>query len=241
VIIDNSNMQLLKATALVALLGATQSTAQKIKFMPLGDSITEITCWRAYVWDQFAAANLSSQVDFVGSMTNNPQNCKATAANFDLGHEGHSGWLGIDIANNNLQGWLASTKPDIVQFMLGTNDIAQGRTTDAVIQAYTKMVGLMRASNPNMKIIVDKVIPLSFNQNGINTLNARIPAWATGLNTTQSPIWIADCSLEGGFTTAMLRDGVHPNDQGDRLMASKIGPLLVRAVQGIIANRTGVE
>lgn len=122
--------------------------------MPLGDSITEITCWRAYVWDQLATASLSDQVDFVGSMNNNPQNCQSKAAGFDTGHEGHSGWLSIDIANNYLQQWLQSTKPDIVQFMLGTNDAAQGRTTDAIIESYTKMVGLMRDSNPNMKIIV---------------------------------------------------------------------------------------
>ena len=122
--------------------------------MPLGDSITEITCWRSYVWDQLSAAGLAGQVDFVGSMTNNPQNCRATTPNFDTGHEGHSGWLSIDIANNYLQGWLQNSRPDVVQFMLGTNDAFQGRTTDAIIASYTKMVGLMRASNPNMKIIV---------------------------------------------------------------------------------------
>lgn len=122
--------------------------------MPLGDSITEITCWRAYVWDQLAEAGLADQVDFVGSMNDNPQGCTTQAANFDVDHEGHSGWLSIDIADNYLEGWLASTTPDVVQFMLGTNDAFQGRTTDAIIDSYTKMVGLMRASNPNMKIIV---------------------------------------------------------------------------------------
>lgn len=122
--------------------------------MPLGDSITEITCWRAYVWDQLSTAGLANEVDFVGSMTNNPQNCQSSSPNFDTGHEGHSGWLGIDIANNYLQQWLQATQPDVVQFMLGTNDAFQGRTTDAIIESYTKMVSLMRASNPNMKIIV---------------------------------------------------------------------------------------
>ena len=48
--------------------------------VPLGDSITEITCWRATVWDNLAAAGLTSKVQFVGSMTNNPQNCAAKAS-----------------------------------------------------------------------------------------------------------------------------------------------------------------
>lgn len=52
--------------------------------VPLGDSITEITCWRAYVWDDLAAANLSSQVQYVGSQNSNPQNCKPKTTNVSL-------------------------------------------------------------------------------------------------------------------------------------------------------------
>lgn len=78
------------------------------------------------------------------------------------------------------------------------------------------------------------MIPLSFNNAPITALNARIPAWAAGLNTTQSPIWVADCSAEAGFTTGMLRDGVHPNDQGDRFLAQKIGPLLIHAIEQVL-------
>jgi lysophospholipase L1-like esterase len=87
-------------------------------------------------------------------MTNNPQGCTAKTPGFDTGHEGHSGWLSIDIANNYLQGWLQTAKPDVVQFMLGTNDVVQGRTVDAIVQSYTKIVTLLRQSNPKMRIIV---------------------------------------------------------------------------------------
>jgi lysophospholipase L1-like esterase len=124
--------------------------------VPLGDSITEITCWRALVWDQLSAAGVADQVDFVGSMTNNPQNCRATSANFDLGHEGHSGWQAVNIANQYIDTWMRNSKPDIVNFMLGTNDVNGGRTTQNIIDAYTKMVTSMRAVNPNMKIIVSR-------------------------------------------------------------------------------------
>ncbi|KAK1540967.1 cellulose-binding protein [Colletotrichum paranaense] len=185
----------------------------KIKIMPLGDSITEITCWRALVWNQFVKENLADKVQFVGSMTNNPQNCRAQSGSFDLHHEGHSGWLSINIANQYLQGWLASTKPDIVQFMLGTNDVAQGRTTNDIVASYTRMVGLMRASNSRMKIL------------------------AIEQNSTNSPITVADCSSSAGFTTSMLRDGVHPNDQGDQIIAQQVGPLLIKYVRDLIAER----
>lgn len=122
--------------------------------VPLGDSITEITCWRALVWDQLAEAGLASQVQYVGSQNSNPQNCKPATANWDQHHEGHSGWLAIDIANSYLTNWLKSTPADIVMFMLGTNDVFRGKSTDDIIASYTKMVNIMRASNPKTKIIV---------------------------------------------------------------------------------------
>lgn len=58
------------------------------------------------------------------------------------------------VANNNLVGRLASVKPDVVLFMPGTNGSTGGHSTAEVIAPYTKMVQEMRASNPNMKIIV---------------------------------------------------------------------------------------
>jgi lysophospholipase L1-like esterase len=90
-------------------------------------------------------------------MTNNQQNCQGNSG-WDMHHEGHSGYLAIDIANNNLQGWLASSKPDVVMFMLGTNDITGGKSSTEILAAYTKMVQLMRASNANMKIIVSALV-----------------------------------------------------------------------------------
>jgi len=200
----------------------------KVKIMPLGDSITEITCWRAGVWDAIAAAGLTSKVQFVGSMTNNPQNCVAKTANWDQHHEGHSGYTAVNIANTNLKGWLASAKPDIVQFMLGTNDVNGNKPTADIIAAFTKMVGLMRESNPKMKIIVDLVIAFPNKQQQITSLNNAIPGWANSLNTTASPIWIADGAT--GFTSGMLRDGIHPNAQGDALLVSRISPVLIQAI-----------
>ena len=149
--------------------------------MYLGDSITEITCWRAIVWTQLAGANLTDRVQMVGSMNNNPENCKSTAAGFDTHHEGHSGWQAVNIANNNLLGWLSTSKPDIVQFMLGTNDVNGKRSTDEIIGAYTKMVGQMRASNTRMKIIVSPGIP--YVQYSHQTLMRRM--------------WLTKCGTQG--------------------------------------------
>ncbi|KAJ4423769.1 hypothetical protein N0V82_001507 [Gnomoniopsis sp. IMI 355080] len=205
--------------------------ASSLKIMPLGDSITEITCWRAKLWDLLADANVTSNISFVGSMTDNTQNCVATHSNWDQHHEGHSGYLAINIANTNLVGWLASAKPDVVNFMLGTNDVAQSHSTSDIIAAYTKMVQEMRSNNLNMKIIVDTVISLPSAQSAITALNDAIPAWAQSQNTTASPIYIADVAAVFPLGNTDLRDGVHPNDAGDVVIANTLAPVWTQVIQ----------
>jgi lysophospholipase L1-like esterase len=213
--------------------------------VPLGDSITETTCWRTLLWDNLATAGVADKIEFVGSMTDNIQDCIGKTATWDHHHEGHSGYLAMDIANYDLVGWLISAKPDVVMFMLGTNDVLRGHTTSEITAAYTEMVQEMRASNPRMKIIVsfqgpketfayltssqiDLVIPLPFLDAEIANLNAEIPIWARSHNSTASPIYVADCNT--GFPSTALRDGVHPNTAGDQIIASRLSPILLQAI-----------
>lgn len=76
------------------------------------------------------------------------------------------------------------------------------------------------------------------NQAAVDALNARIPGWAQSLSTDESPIYVADCSTNAGFTTGMLSDGIHPNDQGDQLIAQQVGPLVIQAIEQVIASRS---
>jgi len=88
-------------------------------------------------------------------MIDNSENCVAKTPDWDLYHEGHAGFLAITIANSTiLESWLSAAQPDIVLFMLGTNDVFTGRSNTDILAAYTKMVLDIRASNPNMMIVV---------------------------------------------------------------------------------------
>jgi lysophospholipase L1-like esterase len=142
-------------------VGDEERQANAVDTVLLGDSITEITCWRPMVWDQLTAAGLAGNVDFVGSM-NSVQGSCSKPSGFDANHEGHSGWQAYDIARNNIVGWVQNTKPDIVQFMLGTNDVNIGkRNAQSIIDSYTTMLNAMRAANPNVKVIVSYPSPLT--------------------------------------------------------------------------------
>ena len=69
---------------------------------------------------------------------------------------------------------------------------------------------------------------------GIDAINQQIPAWAAGLNSTESPIVVADCNT--GFPSSDLRDGVHPNAAGDQIIASMVGPLLIDLVKELAGS-----
>jgi hypothetical protein len=84
---------------------------------------------------------------------------------------------------------------------------------------------------------VAQIIPIgvgSYNTQ-IQALNAAIPAWARGLNTTASPIWVVD-QYAGFNAAADLRDGVHPNDVGDGKMLDVWYPAVMRALEAARAE-----
>lgn len=127
------------------------ATNGNIRYMPFGDSITDDVCWRAKLWEKLQGTEFAS-VNFVGSSTHD-RNC--TDAKYDRNHEGHSGFLAVEIAKQNqLEGWLKANPADVITMHLGTNDIVHLTLTSDIIAAYTKLVATMRSSNPRMKIVV---------------------------------------------------------------------------------------
>ncbi len=123
--------------------------------VPLGDSVTEITCWRSKLWELLKANDLTDRIEFVGSERSSQQ-CDGEDKDFrrHQRHEGHAGYLAVDIANDHIDRWISAASPDVVMFMLGTNDIAQDKRVDAIVEAYTSMVETMRYYNENTTIIV---------------------------------------------------------------------------------------
>ncbi|KAK4163942.1 carbohydrate esterase family 3 protein [Cladorrhinum sp. PSN259] len=216
----------------IAGLAAVGMAQTKLKVMFLGDSITEITCWRPQVWSQLVSANLTSSIQLVGSMNSVSGSCSKPAG-FDARHEGHSGYQAYDVARTYIAGWVKSTKPDIVNFMLGTNDVNIGkRDANTILNAYTSILTAIRSANPNVSVIIDKMIPTSWSDTTIESVNTQIPAWASKNSTPQSPITVADCSRAAGMTNAMLQgDKVHPNSQGDAFIAKQIGPVLIKVIK----------
>jgi lysophospholipase L1-like esterase len=212
----------------------TVSAAGPVKIMPLGDSITAGPgCWRALLWDHLQRTGYTN-IDFVGTQ-HGGDGCSPA---HDSDHEGHGGFSATGIADQNqLPPWLAVTTPDIVLMHLGTNDMWGGTIpTDTILTAYSKLVDQMRASNPNMKIVVARIIPMAPSScpecpQRVVALDNAIPGWAAGKTTAQSPITVVDQWT--GFNAATdTIDGVHPNDAGFQKMADRWYPAVTAALGG---------
>jgi lysophospholipase L1-like esterase len=202
--------------------------ANPVRIMPLGDSITGSPgCWRALLWNKLQAAGYTS-IDFVGTL--GPQGC---GVSYDGDNEGHGGALATTTADQNqLVGWLSATHPDIVVMHFGTNDVWSNKSPDTILAAFTKMVGQMRASNPSMKVLVAKILPMAPSNcsecgQRVQALNAAIPSWASGISTSQSPVNVVD-QWTNFSTSSDTYDGVHPNDSGNVKIANQWYPALAQ-------------
>ncbi|GIF38195.1 cellulose binding domain-containing protein [Actinoplanes xinjiangensis] len=203
------------------------STGGPARIMALGDSITGSPgCWRALLWQQLPA----TRVDFVGTLPGD-----GCGFPYDGEHEGHGGFLVTNVASQNqLPAWLAAARPDVVLMHFGTNDAWSSIPAATILNAYTTLVGQMRAANPRTKIIVAQIIPLNPPTcadcgQRVVTLNAAIPAWAASLSTAASPITVVD-QWTGFNTGTDTYDGVHPNDAGNVKIAARWLPAVKAAI-----------
>lgn len=206
-----------------------------VRIMAFGASIVENGCWRAYLWKKLQDTGLTN-IDAVGSRPG-PTNCGFA---FDGDSEGHSGALATEFADKNqLPAWLNAAKPDIIIMHLGTNDALKGKPVKQILDAYSKLVDQMRASKPNMKIIISKLIPIDGSRFGggdlIEALNKGMDAWAAKKTTRDSPIVIID-NFTGFDPKADTTDGEHPNDSGNHKIAAKFFPPLVDAINSVSAH-----
>ena len=196
-------------------------TLSDIRVMLLGDSITQANTehdsYRRPLWQKLNEAGFNN-IDFVGSLQEN-QGGPNPNPDFDLDHEGHWGWRTDEILNQ-LDGWVASARPDAALIHLGTNDILQGQSADSTIDELGEVIDVFRANNPNIVIFLAQIIPAKRNDDEREKLNQQIPILAAEKSQVDSPIVVVDQS--SGFN---LRDdtydSVHPNSRGENKFANQ--------------------
>lgn len=209
------------------------------KIMPLGDSTTQATCYRARLWQILQDAG-KTNIDFVG--TEKDAGCSdGVPDGFDSDNEGHSCYIVSNLTDkgnkpncdtdymansSDLALWFDSQSPDIVLMHFGTNDAWNGYGPDMILPAYEAIVDKLRTRNPNVRIFVAQIIPLQPDSGKdydmiVRMLNAAIPMWAAENSTAESPIVVVDQFTDYVVASDNQADGVHPNSAGSTKIAQR--------------------
>jgi lysophospholipase L1-like esterase len=124
--------------------------------MPLGDSITLGVNggYRNELFNSLTAAGCG--VNYVGSQSD------PYAVIADHDHEGHPGFTISDISSS-VDSWLATSQPDYVLLMIGTNDIAwwSAETAAQISDRHALLVDKILADRPNAWVIVATFPPIT--------------------------------------------------------------------------------
>lgn len=217
------------AAGVLGSLAAPRADAAPTKIMFLGDSITQggygYASYRYQTY--YKLQDAGHDVDFVGTFntlkygvppTTDP-NYPLYTTTFDRDHQGDwgkdSAWVAVRIAG--YLNTLGSGRPDIAVINLGTNDTLNH---DA---AWTKtnldtIIGHLRTANPNVKIVLSSLLPLSVRAQKVIDTNTAIAALAGERDTTASPVVYVDTHT-GYNQSAWNWDALHPNVTGEGVLA----------------------
>jgi lysophospholipase L1-like esterase len=220
-----------------------------MKIMPIGDSTTQSTCWRADLW-QTLTTNHAGHFDFVGTHQSD-NGC--SPSNYDQDNEAYGSSLLSEavsgtFANDRMCSPAAASgpcpkmsdfdaafntyKPNVALIHYGTNDVWNSVPTAQIMTGFDDLVDGLRAANPNVTVFVAKIIPMNVTSmtcsgctcsacnTNIAALSAALDTWAPTKSTAASPVAIVDQNT-GFDATTDTRDGVHPNDSGSAKMAAK--------------------
>ena len=209
------------------------------KILPLGASRVEgarpeYESYRYELWKDLKENDWT--FDFIGTQSDRATYPAFKTMNFDIDHEGRSGWTSGQILNG-LGGWLNQTgSPDIVLFSSpGGNDILDGEDYNQTISNINAIVDVLQADNPNVTIIIEQpaqgrsdfMTPEFIN--AFDQIRQDVLTIATEQTTTNSQLIAVD--MFTGFNDTYLADEVHYNEAGAEFIATRYYNVLVNVLE----------
>ena len=207
------------------------------RIMPLGDSITDGCCGEntksmggSYRVELFHLSLMNNKkLTFVGSHSSGPNMVDNVA--FPKNQEGHSGWTiadggGRDGLQDQVEGWLKATPPDIVTLMIGTNDVDISLDLPNAPKRVGTLVDTITKAVPNALVVVAQIVPTQNDGENprVMAFNAGLPAIVKGFADAGKHVILVDMygalTKNPDYKTAYLANGLHPSDAGYAAMAN---------------------
>jgi hypothetical protein len=200
------------------------------RILPLGDSLTEGDSQGAYRQPLFAMTVAARQpIMFVGSMSNGPDTVSGLP--FPRDHEGHSGYYidaehhpDINIADL-VDDAIATHEPHIILLMIGTNDVIRAHFPDSA-ERLAGLVDQILAAAPGALLVVARIPPAGEPSDNpdVETYNAAIGPMVAARADAGANVMAVDMYAPfiavPDYATALLVDNVHPNPEGDAIVAA---------------------
>ncbi len=214
---------------------------QKIRIMPLGDSITRGKgggSWRHHLRNLLEAEGI--RIQYVGSSPHAPNSCEPwsdhylalqQALEYNVAHEG---WGGLKIheltrlvghesyPDFTIEELLEKNPADLILLMIGTNDFKDNHETETAWQRLNRLVKMIVGIS-DATLFVASILPI-FAELGpvvsekIKDYNAKIVGVIDSCRSKGCQVRLVD--MYPHFRKEdMLGDGIHPNIYGDQKIA----------------------
>lgn len=200
------------------------------KIYTVGDSITRCetqnSCYRYPLVNWMVQDGYS--IDMVGPNQSRNRAVRfysTISGDWDYDHGGYAGWQ-PDFYFQTLvdRGWASEFSPDVVLLHLGINGHLPNHSSDLLSDDgdFLGIVDEFRRVNPEAVIYISKIHETDgVNPAWLSNFNAAVDIFAERHSTDQSPIVVAD-GYSGFDPDEHTDDGVHLNDAGAILLASRI-------------------
>ncbi len=183
-----------------------------VRILRVGDSHTAALASFGHM-----AAQLGDSAVWVGSQTSG-----------DGPHEGHVGWS-IKQISDNLDGWLDSSKPDLVTLIIGTNDAAGDRDPYAMSEDVKSIIHRIGARG--ISVVLGTIPPYPAKASIQAAYNEDLRAAVPELANSGIDIYLAD--IDKAVTTDdLLADKIHLSAGGN----IKAGAIVVNAIRQAMAG-----
>ncbi|MDF1699397.1 MAG: GDSL-type esterase/lipase family protein [Saprospiraceae bacterium] len=199
------------------------------KILPLGASRVEgarpeFESFRYELWKDLKENDW--MFDFIGTQSDDASYPIFNNSNFDIDHEGRSGWTSGQILSE-LNDWLSETgSPDIVLFSSpGGNDLLESLDYNQTLTNINAIIDALQENSSDVTIILELLAPGRSDfmttelTNSFTQMRQDIPTIAEQQSTSTSQVIVVD--MNTGFNDSYLADDVHYNEAGADFIATR--------------------